>query len=86
METPPSGTPPSGSDGVQGDLGDAIRALIARLTEVARGPEAHRVQAELEARVQDIVNQIDQTLDGPQAQALKERVASLIRSVQDHLR
>lgn len=70
----------------RGDLGDAIQALIARLTDVVKGPEAQRVKAELENGAQDIARQIDQAMDGPQAQALKDRVAALIRTVQEHLK
>lgn len=81
-ESPGGGEQPQG----RGDLGDAIQALITRLTDVAKGPEAQRVKAELENGAQDIARQIDQALDGPQAQALKERVAALIRTVQEHLK
>jgi len=79
-----------GSDGEgpreKGDLIEAIQALIGRLGEVAQGAEAQQVKTELEARAREVGRQIDDALEGPQAQALKERVAALIRGIQQQLR
>lgn len=69
----------------RGELWEAIQALGARLGEALTGPEAQRVRDDLDARMRDLVRQIDQAVEGSAAQALKERVAALVRTVQAHL-
>ncbi len=78
----PDGEGPGG----RGDLLEAIQSLIGRFGEVLQGPEARQVEDELKTRAQDIGRQIDDALEGPQAQALKERVADLLRAIQQRLR
>jgi len=76
------GQPPSPE---RGELRAAIQALVGRLSETLTGPQAQRVKEDLEANAREIGRQIDQALDAPAAQALKERIAVLVRTVQEHL-
>jgi len=69
----------------RGELREAIQALVGRLSETVTGPQAQRGKEDLEAHAREIGRQIDQALDAPAAQALKERLAALVRAVQRHV-
>jgi len=76
------GHPPSPE---RGELPEAIQALVGRLNETVSGPQAQRVKEDLEAHARELGRQIDRALDAPAAQALKERIAALVRAVQRHV-